>query len=358
LFHKEGDENMKSRFLFIIFLSVLFLVSCGSNSNSTEITWQGTWMSTKNYDERGTFTFNLQIEYEEISGTITIPGMGISDLQIEGEASKDYDGYSNRVTDIEISDIDGRMTFEAIVYTHDIDSDTRLDGIYVDNANEDQGRWYCKDDSRKDFSGISSFPLDSSIVHPRGLCFDGNHLWLSDVDDPATIYKIDETNGMIIDSFDVSGTIDNPQGLAWDGSSIYCIGSGTLYKLDTLCSIQSSVSCMSAGGADITYASGYIWCGDPLRDRLQKIDPSNGIVENTYNSPTTWPAGFAFDGANLWLSDGYNSYYWPAIFKIDLSGNLIDRYNSPCFYPWGLAFGDSYLYCIDFENKRIFKVGF
>lgn len=349
---------MKSRFLFLILLSVLVFISCSDNSDAVGITWRGIWMSEQNYDNRGTFTFNIQVEYENLTGAITIPGMGISDLQVEGEASKDYDAYHNSVTHIEFFDIDGRITFTAVVYTHEIDSDTRLDGIYVDNANEDQGRWYCKDDSRKDFPYISSFPLDSSIVYPRGLCFDGINLWLSDVDAPATIYKIDATNGIIIDSFDVSGTIDNPQGLAWDGSSIWCMGGDSLYEFDTLCSIQSSIPYMTSGGTDITYASGYIWRGDPLFDKLQRIDPSNGNIESTYDSPTTWPAGFAFDGTNLWLSDGYNSYYWPAVFKIDLSGNILDTYDSPCFYPWGLAFGDSYLYCIDFENKRIFKLGF
>jgi len=347
---------MKSRFLLMIFLVVLSFVSC-SDSGSLEITWRGNWVSTINYDERGTFIFNLKIEYEELSGTVTISGMGISDLQVEGEASKDYDGYHNPVTHIEFSDINDRIAFTAIVYTHNIDSDTRLDGVYTDDANEDEGHWYCRDDSRKDFSDISSFPLDSSIVYPRGLCFDGNYLWLSDTDVPATIYKIDPTNGMIIDSFDVSGIVENPQGLAWDGSSIWCIGSGSLYELDTLCSVLSSVPCISSGGSDIAYASGYIWHGDPLMDMLQKIDPSSGNIESTYDSPTTWPAGFAFDGTDLWVSDGYNSYYWPSIFKIDLSGNILDTYNSPCFYPWGVAFGDSYLYCIDFEHKRIFKVG-
>lgn len=346
---------MRNRFLLVISLSVLFFISC---SSATDITWQGNWMSEKNYDERGTFTFNLQIEYEELSGTITIPDMGISDLQIEGEMRRDTLFGLLEITDIEFSDINDRMTFTATAETHEIASDTRVAGVYTDAASGDYGRWYSKDNNRKDFSDISSFPLDSSIVSPDGLCFDGNNLWLSDHNSPATIYKIDATNGTIIDLFDVSGIVSYPEGLAWDGSNIWCIGNWRLFKFDTLGSLLSEIPDVIANGGDIAYAYGYIWRGDPSFGSLQTVNPSDGSVEGTYDSPVLLPSGLAFDGTDLWISAGYDIIHWPAIYKIDLSGNILDIYDSPCYSSAGFAFGDSCLYCVDFGNNRIFKLGF
>ena len=258
-------------------------------------------------------------------------------------------------TIISISDVNGRVNFFAVVYTHDIDSDTRLDGVYTDNANEDEGCWYSTDGSRKNFSSISSFLLDSSISDPGSLCFDGNSLWLLDTDVPATIYKIDATNGMIFDSFDISGIIEHPRNLAWDDKSLWCLASDGLYQLDTLCAVISFFTCETC--RDITYVSGYIWCVDPFTDRLQKIDPSSGEVVKSYNFTTEFPAGFAFDGNSLWVCDMGSSYHWPLIFKVDLEGKILDKYNSPCSWPFGLAFGDSYLYCVDYINNRIYKLG-
>jgi len=355
---------MKNIFLLVIFLLALSFISC---SNSTEITWQGNWMSEKNYDERGTFTFDLRIEHEELTGTITIPGMEISGLQVEGEIIEDT--LFLGVNHIEFSDRDNRMTFEAVVISDIIDSDTRTDGFYTDNATGDLGIWYCKDNSRKDFSDISSFPLDSSILNTRGLCFDGNHLWMSnwnmDTESIPTIYKINVTNGMIIDSFDVSGIIPYPTGLAWDGSSIWCMGIGRLYELDTLCSVQSSFPVTGNEGGGITYASGYIWYCIPYMNELQKINPSNGNVEGTYDFSTSLPTGFAFDGTDLWLSIGDDPYDWndwQAIYKIDLSGKVLETYNAPSYGTGALAFDGSFLYCIGLSKSlwehRIYKLGF
>ncbi len=356
---------MRNRFLLVISLSVLFFISC---SSATDITWQGNWMSEKNYDERGTFTFDLRIEHEELTGTITIPEMGISDLQVEGEISEDT--LLSWITHIEFSDIDNRMTFTAIIRYHQIDSDTRVEnGVYTDDATGDLGIWYCQDNSRKDFSDISSFPLDSSILNPRGLCFDGNHLWMSnwnmDTESSPTIYKIDATNGIIIDSFDVSGIISYPTGLAWDGSSIWCMGTGHLYELDTLCSVRSSFPVTGVEGGGITCASGYIWYCVPFMDELQKINPSNGDVENTYDFPTGLPTGFAFDGTNLWLVAGDNYYDpndWQAVYKIDQSGKVLEIYNAPSYCAGALAFDGSSLYCTGLSKSswkhRIFKLGF
>jgi hypothetical protein len=344
---------MRIRFLFVLLASILFISSCGNNPNVNELNWQGTWMSTQNYDQRGTFSFNLQEEYEELSGTITISGMGINNLEIEGDLDKDYGSFLTR---IDFSDRDNTIEFSSVVYNLDIDSDTRVKGIYSNNSAGDFGRWHCSYSDRSDFSSVSSFALDTLITSPSGLCFDGVQLWVTDVNTPATIYKINATNGTIISSFDVSAITPNPRGLAWDGSTLWCGGDDRLYQLDSLCTVLSSFS--YDGDADITYASGDLWCANLSLSNLQflKINPSTGNVEDTYNCPRH-VGGLAFDGTNLWFSISYDQYDWNVIRRMDLSGNTLETYNSPCYTPGGLASDGSFLYCIDPDNKRFFKIG-
>ena len=361
---------MKIKFLSVVFVTVLILISCG-DSNVADITWEGTWLSTENYDQRGTFTFDLRLEYEELSGTITIPGMGIENLEILGEADKSYSssgtggGSTVVITYIDFSDLDNEVTFEASVYTHDIDSDTEIKGIYSNSATGDSGRWYCSYADRNDFSSISSVSLDSSIWNIVDICFDGENLWVLEVDTGSkVIYEVDEDNGNVLETFGVPGIIYNPNGLTWDGSNLWCLGDDSLYKLDKSCSVESSVP-FEEGGWYLTYVSGSLWSivGSFLmdEDELWEINPSNGNIEGSFDFYSRNLGGLASDGTNLWVSFSYDQYDWNVIQKLDLEGNVIERYNAPCYTPRVLASDGSFLYCIGSDaysiERRIFKLG-
>jgi hypothetical protein len=359
LFHEKGDENMKSRFLFIIFLSVLFVVSCGSDPNFAEIHWQGTWMSTKNYDERGTFTFDLQIDYEELTGTITVPGMGIEDLEVVGTAEKEI---ADAATDIDFSDRDNKISFGTYIFTLDVDSDTEAEGSYTNEETGDFGYWYCKYENRKDFSSVSSFALDPSIVNPGDMCFNGENLMIVDKDFPYAIYEVDITDGTIIDSFDIPGVFSYPSGFDWDGSNFWDAYLDTIYKFDASWSVDTFFECSQTGR--LTYHLGYLWCiyNGMFEGYLCKIDPSNGNVESSYDFYMRNMAGFASDRTNLWCSKSYDQYDWAPICKIDTTGSFLETYNSPCYKPGALTFDGSFLYCIGSDinssERRIFKLGF
>lgn len=364
---------MKIKFLSLIILSVLILISCGGDSNVADITWEGTWMSTENYDQRGTFTFDLRLEYEELSGTITISGMGIEDLEVLGEADKSYSssgtggGGTVVITYIDFSDLDDEVTFEASVYTHDLDSDTEIKGIYSNAATGDSGRWYCSYPDRNDFSSITSVPLDTSIWNIVDMCFDGENLWVLEVDTGSkSICKVDEGNGNVMETFSVPEAIYNPNGLTWDGSNLWCVGDDNLYKLDNSCSVESSVP-FEEGGWYLAYVSGSLWSivsGGFMffEDELSRVNPSNGNIESSFDFYSRNLGGLASDGTNLWVSFSYDQYDWNVIQKLDLEGNVIEQYNSPCYTPGVLACdGSSFLYCIGSDaysiERRIFKLG-
>lgn len=64
---------------------------------------------------------------------------------------------------------------------------------------------------------IFSYPFDSPGQVPRGLAFDGTHLWHAD-SSTDKIYKLDLT-GQVIQTFDTFGT--SPVGLAFDGTNLW-----------------------------------------------------------------------------------------------------------------------------------------
>jgi len=107
--------------------------------------------------------------------------------------------------------------------------------------------------------------------------------------------------GDVVDSFDSPS--NNPEGLAW--------------------------------------GDGYLWLSDPYEDKIYKINPSNGNVVKTYNTPIaiSTPCGLAWyhGNSNLYIVDFidkmiYRVYPGPVIMQ------LLDWDDCPGDYPAGLAY--------------------
>jgi hypothetical protein len=81
-----------------------------------------------------------------------------------------------------------------------------------------------------DGSIMTAFPVPFS-GHPNGLTWDGNYLWIGEEDEigggeDAKIYKVDPSNGQAVYSFSVDiefsyNPTHDPRGLAWDGEHIW-----------------------------------------------------------------------------------------------------------------------------------------
>ena len=66
----------------------------------------------------------------------------------------------------------------------------------------------------------------------------------------------------------------------------------------------------------------------------------NGLIVKGFDSPGISPKGLAFDGTYLWCLD----YTDRKIYKLDTNGNIIDSFGSPGVFPYGLAFDGIYLW--------------
>ncbi|EMR74853.1 hypothetical protein MBGDF03_00049 [Thermoplasmatales archaeon SCGC AB-540-F20] len=144
--------------------------------------------------------------------------------------------------------------------------------------------------------------FDIPAISPQGLTWDGNYLWTADRNN-GKIYKINPSNGNVVDSFDSPG--DHPTGLAWDGD--------------------------------------YLWNADDGTNDIYKIDPSGGSVVCSFDGPDYYQAGLAWDGDYLWNAGDWNN----KIYKIEVE----DEPPEAC-YSWEDADGDGPGTVINFDASE------
>ena len=164
--------------------------------------------------------------------------------------------------------------------------------------------WYATSSSRgshiykllTDGTIVDSIPCPSrgSSPYPGGLTWDGASIWVSIYyQHPAQIYRIDGTNGVILDSIRPRG--EQPQGLAWDPSGPYLW------------------NCMDNND------------GDP--ELIWKFNATTGETLLSFPVPNIYsdkrPRGLAWDGQYLWIvSRGPGGASPPQyIHKIDPNGS-------------------------------------
>ncbi|MEO0267124.1 MAG: S8 family serine peptidase [candidate division WOR-3 bacterium] len=118
------------------------------------------------------------------------------------------------------------------------------------------------------------------------------------------------------------------------GSTIYILHPDELTLIGSFAAPADSCT-------DITYGGGYIWLHELPLKRIYKINPDNGQVIQTLNSPaTTYPTGIAYDptNGNLWCADRDQN----KIYQFNPNtGQIISQFNVPystLYGPRCLAF--------------------
>ncbi|MDD5530411.1 MAG: T9SS type A sorting domain-containing protein [bacterium] len=160
---------------------------------------------------------------------------------------------------------------------------------------------YSKDiDFALDIELPPDFLLPPSITSVYGLAFDGLYLWTTD-DSSASIYKLSQ-QGYIMSGIPAPGG-QGCTGLAWDTNST-------------------------------------LWVQNKNTKMIYRVNPVTGNIMANFPSPATQcPAGLAFDGTDLWVSDK-DAY---KIYKVNTSGNVLASFTIPvipqtCGGPIELAF--------------------
>jgi transglutaminase-like putative cysteine protease/sugar lactone lactonase YvrE len=193
-----------------------------------------------------------------------------------------------------------------------------------------------------------------SMKTPTGLTWDGQHLWLADLD-TAKLYELDPSSGKVLASLDAPGY--QPMGLAWDGSQLWVVDAldTTAYAIDPLSGITKRALPLDTGSAKgITWDGSALWTVDAKAGVVSRLDDSDGTTFKSFPSPMAHARGdelgLAFDGSHLWVSDRLAD----TIYRVDpATGAVLDSFPSPGPYPAGLAWDGTHLWCVDYETREL-----
>jgi hypothetical protein len=187
----------------------------------------------------------------------------------------------------------------------------------------------------------------SSSNSVRGLAFDGTHMWLSMAGSEDRIFQLntDEVDLQAISSIPAPpGTPDgavreiafDEDGALWvsnvdDGDEIYQI-----YKVDkTDGTILDTIDIPGTSLRGITFADGRLYGNDFSLDAVYVYDFSAGSWSYLFDAPVPpggdegnrYPVGMTWDGVNFWM--GNSTYEFDHIFQITKTGHVIGTIDAP-----------------------------
>jgi 5-hydroxyisourate hydrolase-like protein (transthyretin family) len=181
------------------------------------------------------------------------------------------------------------------------------------------------------------FSLEAPEASPRGLAWDGTHLWVAvgDDDQAPRIYQIDPADGSVENSFDAPAA--QHRGLTWDGENLWysAHGTRTIYKLDpsdgTVLDQFLSPRGNDSQPRGLAWDGETLWhadAGDPNDEgrMIFQLSPEDGEVLESFTSPVTLPVGLEWDGSHLWVSQIGGT---PDLVRFDTEGNIVSSVPSP-----------------------------
>ena len=145
-----------------------------------------------------------------------------------------------------------------------------------------------------------------------------------------------------------------PQGLTFDGKYLWNVDRLTdmIYKIDPgNGAVIDSIESPGYVPRGLTWDGSLLWCVDAEEKVFFAINPKTRIVEKTIYCPVSKPAGLAWDGENIWIAD----YGADEIHKISTEdGTTINSIPAPSRMTTGLAFDGKYLWIADRTDDRIY----
>jgi YVTN family beta-propeller protein len=144
----------------------------------------------------------------------------------------------------------------------------------------------------------------ASGAAPRGIVFDGTHIWVACNGD-GNVLKIEVASAEIIATISL-GALLRPWGVAFDGTHIWVTaattqGPGGVSKIDRTTNTVVSTVATGNNPRGVRYGAGSIWVANFSSDTVTRINPATATIQATVPVPND-PYGLAFDGIAIWVT--------------------------------------------------------
>jgi hypothetical protein len=292
--------------------------------------WEGTWESNEN-SVSGTFSANIVQFGSDLSGTIDIPFLNMTNASLTGKVNGNI---------VFFGDIDGNIKFIG-----------QVDGIegtgnYRYSPLSDEGSWHAirgGASTIQNLSLIESLPIDQELGYCQDITFDGEYFWALSAN---KIYKLG-TDASIIDAYPTPGNY--PRGIAYCGTNLLVgdnnWGTNKIYKLETTdlgildISNYGGITGLSAGNSGLWFAE--VGSTDAT---IYKMDWKSNIT-HSFSFQAQLIGGLCYDGKNIWISYmDFNSFDGVRISKVDTFGNILKNIDLPSNNIGGLDFDGKHLW--------------
>jgi len=172
------------------------------------------------------------------------------------------------------------------------------------------------------FEVVKSFDVPDGY-QPKGLAWDGSHLWLSTASGSAyNIHRL-TTDGVVVSTCNAASI--KPSGLAWDGTHLRVTNTSNdiVYRLDTDCGVESWFAAPGPHTRGAAWEGETLWLSDlgyPITetDVIYQVTPGGSILKEL-PLPVQTSTDLAWDGEYLWLASSTKLY------RINTAGEVLEE---------------------------------
>jgi hypothetical protein len=178
---------------------------------------------------------------------------------------------------------------------------------------------------------------------PQGLAFDGNDIWLCASGTDRLIMKLDTTGAQlsVVSSFPAPTPSGIIRGIVWESNYVWLTVSGLaptgrIYKMNpSNGAVVDSINTPGVEPRAITFANGILYCNDTTIDTVFAYNATNKNWTGVFGTPippggTTanrFATGMTWDGSNFWIANSTGNY--DHVFRVSLSGTILMYFESP-----------------------------
>ncbi|MCK5005128.1 MAG: hypothetical protein KAS21_08565 [Candidatus Aminicenantes bacterium] len=207
-------------------------------------------------------------------------------------------------------------------------------------------------DPEKDERGyeiLSIISIENGRV-PFDLTFTGDSLWI--IQERSHPVSLNYTSGSIIRELYTQPA----SGIAYDNTNLWIIENETRSLVNISIINGEEIRTIRLPEGDYNYLEfrePYLYTIDKLTNSITIIDPDSGSIITSFRSPSFSIDGFCFDGTSFWILDGSET----KIFVTDTEGLLTNTFRTPTDTPSGLASSGNVIWMGD-QSGKILKLRF